>query len=60
MNSLLLFFSLRAYYIFLYVKCKTLGLDFKPPNYAFFKKFLTNGITVDVGVGDKPDFSLLL
>jgi FkbM family methyltransferase len=60
MNNPLTSFVLQIYYAFLYVKCKTFGLDFKRPNYAFFKKFLTDGITVDVGVGDKPDFSLLL
>lgn len=42
------------------MKCGNLGLRFVPPNYAFFERFLGEGVTIDVGVGDNPDFSLHL
>jgi FkbM family methyltransferase len=52
--------GLRAYYFYLRTKCYTLGLRFFPPNYAFFEEFLQGGIAIDVGVGNNPDFTLLL
>jgi FkbM family methyltransferase len=42
------------------MKCAALGLRFFPPNYAFFDDIRQNSVAIDVGVGDNPDFSLLL
>jgi FkbM family methyltransferase len=51
---------LNGYFFFLRLKCLTLGLRFVRPNYAFFEKQLGNGIAIDVGVGDNPDFTIFL
>lgn len=42
------------------IKCKATGLHFVRPNYAFFENLLQDGIAIDVGVGDNPDFTLAL
>lgn len=39
------------------LKLKRLGITFFAPNYAFFERFNEGDIVVDVGIGDKPDFS---
>lgn len=52
--------GLRAYYMYARIKCKALGLCFVPPNYAFWEEFLRDGVAIDVGVGDNPDFTLFL
>lgn len=51
---------LRVYYLFCNIKCRMLGLRFLRPNYAFFEESLQGGISVDIGVGDNPDFTLQL
>jgi FkbM family methyltransferase len=52
--------GLRVYYTVSRIKCRSSGLRFVPPNYAFFEEFLQDGIAIDVGVGESPDFTLFL
>jgi len=48
---------LKAYYTYLWLKCSVDGLQFVQPNFAFFAKLLGEGIAIDVGVGEFPDFA---
>jgi FkbM family methyltransferase len=58
MNKILYSMSLKGYYAFLHIKCGVIGLRFVPPNYAFFSNLINSeGIAVDVGVGNNPDFT---
>lgn len=51
---------LTLYNFYTHIKCAIRGLRFFPPNYAFFDNFTTDGTAIDVGVGDDPDFSILM
>lgn len=51
---------LSLYNFYTRIKCTIRGLQFFPPNYAFFGNFSPNSVAIDVGVGDDPDFSILL
>ena len=52
--------ALPFYRFYTRVKCKIRGLRFVPPNYAFFENFSSGSTGVDVGVGEYPDFTILL
>jgi FkbM family methyltransferase len=52
--------GLKVYYQYCWLKCRLRGLKFVPPNYAFYEKHLNSGISIDVGVGDDPDFTTAL
>ena len=61
MNKALNSAALKGYYAYSRLNCSVKGLRFVPPNYAFISNSISDeGIAIDVGVGNNPDFTLYL